>query len=113
MSSLASQLEGALNNLRTALQHDVPQEIDRSEAQVRDLLLANEAYRSLGDERLLAQAERLLTEALGDAAEFDLDGLRTHLSDIQEAHRNLYAVLDADNDLGSLLLIQLASWSIL
>lgn len=113
MSSLASQLEGALNNLRTALRHDLPQEIDRSEAQVRELLLVSEAYRSIGDERLLAQAERLLTEALGDAAEFDLEGLRTHLSDVQEAHRNLYAVLDADNDLGSLLLGQLANWSIL
>jgi ribonuclease HIII len=113
MTSLASQIEGALNSLRTALQQNLPQAIDRTEADVRDLLLSNDTYRSMGDERLLAQAEQLLNEALGNAADADLYGLRAHLVDVRRAHHNLYAVLDYENDLGALLLGPLANWSIL
>ncbi len=111
MASLASQLDGALSHLR-ALQPSDGAVFDRSVSAVLDLLIENENYRTVWDERLLAQAEHLLTEALENAAEQDLIGLRSHLSTLRETHSKLYAVLDSDIDLESLLLDHLANWSV-
>jgi hypothetical protein len=111
MADLSAQLEGLLGELRTALSEQNDQEIDRCEGPVRELLLTNDNYRFIGDERLLAHADILLTRALGEAAEVDLANLRQHLSILRDTHNKLYAVLNADHDLDSLLIHELTTWA--
>lgn len=112
MADLSAQLEGSLGELRAALHERDDHVIDRCERQVRELLLANDNYRLIGDERLLAQANTLLTSALGKVADTDLSALRQHLSVLQDTYSNLYAVLDTDLDLESLLR-HLGTWAII
>lgn len=111
MADIASQLEGAVGTLRTALQSGNDITIDRSESVVRDLLFEREAFRTIGDERLLLQADHLLTAALGVAAEEDLVELRAYLRELSEIHDKCYAILNAEIDLESLLLGPLMNWS--
>ncbi len=113
MADIASQLESAVGALRTALQSGNDITIDRSESAVRDLLFEREAFRTIGDERLLLQANRLLTQALGQAAEDDLVELRAYLRELSEIHDKCYAILNAEIDLESLLLGPLNNWSVL
>jgi len=113
MADIASQLESAIGTLRTALQNGDEVAIDRNESAVRDLLFEREAFRTIGDERLLLQTERLLTEVLGSSAEEDLAEFRTYLRGLSDVHDKCYTVLDANIDLESLVLGPLSTWSIL
>lgn len=109
MGSLVSDIESVLNRLRS-LRNGDPIEFDRVVSSARDLIIEDDNFRSIWDERLLARADNLLTQVLGDIAEYDLIGLRTHLVDVRNLHEKLYAVLDATIDLESLLQILLLNW---
>lgn len=110
MADLISQLENHISGLRSALQQSDNRQIDRECQSLETILLENDDYQFVGNERLLAEADDLLTQAFGESAADILTGLRKHLARLRVIHDKFYAVLDPQVDLETLLLDHLSHW---
>ena len=110
MADLISQLENHISSLRSALLRSDNRQIDRECQSLETILLENNDYQFVGNERLLAEVDNLLSQAYGESSTDFLDGLRKHLAHLRAIHDKLYAVLDPQVDLETLLLDRLSHW---
>ncbi len=111
MSNLIQTVEFSVERLRAALTRKNRNERNREIAALELSLLDNEAYKSIGDERLLATAFRLLSECYGEKSNLRLaTGLGEHLELVRAIHDRFFAVLDHSVELDRLLYESLASW---
>lgn len=110
MSSLIQTVEYNVDRLRAALPRQDRNEKNRAITALESSLLDNDAYKIIGDERILATALRLIFECYGEARRPQLEGLREHLELIRAVHDRFFAILDHTVDLDSLLYESLAVW---
>jgi len=110
MHSTVSLVENHVKRLRSALAQQQEPQVDREVLALERNLLDDQIYQSLGDERLLAQALRLLSRCYSAKSEHRLGGLRQHLMALRSIHDQLYAILDPSVDLDELLFLHLDNW---
>jgi len=110
MADFTSKVESYVHRLRTAIASGNQVYIDTEVQEIEAMLLDNQAYRAIGDERLLAELLVMLTDRYGPESGHYLDGLREHLAKLQIIHDKFYTILNASIDLDTLLLNHLNRW---
>lgn len=111
MKNTSSDFEENVKRLRSALSEKADELIDRALSSLERNWLDNRAYEAIGNEKLLAEAVRILDARYGGQLQYKVDGLRQHLIVMRAIHDKLYAILDLGGvDIDVLLTGYLDQW---
>jgi ribonuclease HIII len=96
-------IEADVARLRAVRMRGTSEDIDRCVLAVERGFLANDYYRTIGDERLVAEALSLLLAAYDEELKPRLAGPNNYLADLRAIHDKLYSILDPEVELDVLL----------
>lgn len=107
---LIEQIDSFVQSLQAALLREDETQADRVAPQLERLLLDNETYHSVFDEKALVTALRTLQQYYQGEIDDDLKPVDAHLAVVRAVHERLYAVLDPDVSIETLLYEKLNEW---
>lgn len=107
---LIEKVDSFTQSLQAALLRSDETQADRVAVQLDQMLLDNETYRSIFDEQALAAALRTLRNYYQGEIDDDLEPIEAHLAVVRAIHQRLYAVLDPDVSIETLLYDRLNNW---